>query len=206
MEDKDCALMSTMPPMAKTRDVLPGNLLLTAALAAGLCGCIGLAAVWQESSAQFAVACCIIELLAYVSATDIAWRIVPNAVVVALLAVVCVEVVLGSGMPSASLQHVAIRIALSLANGCVLAGLLVLLAHGLECLTGQAALGGGDVKLLFALACYIGCLHAALVLCFACVFALIGAAVTRQRTFPFVPFIALAYVVVLMGRSTGFFA
>lgn len=156
---------------------------MTICVAAGL----GLAAVVHEGwSLRGAVAGFFVGVLVVLAAIDLAWRIVPNPVVISATVLVLAGNVAAQPSPS-----------------WALAGVLLFLAFLVAHLVSPAGIGMGDVKL--AALAGVGCggrtvtallVAAVAVVAFALVvFARSGFAAGRKQTFPFVPFLALGAIV-----------
>ena len=75
----------------------------------------------------------------------------------------------------------------------------VLVAAGLlyERFSGKAAMGAGDVKLIAAFGLFAGPARLMATVMVACAVALVASLVTRSRTFPFAPALAIGFVCVM---------
>lgn len=161
----------------------------------GICAC--LAAVWNGSSAGFMAACCFIELLALASAVDVATRTVSHGTIAAMVAVRVLAVGADALMAGDAASALLGAVFTTCFQGMAIAFPLFVLALAMERAMKRSALGGGDIKLMFAAGCFLGAPAAACALGMACVLGLAMAALTRQSTFPFVPPIALGCIVML---------
>lgn len=124
-------------------------------------------------------------LLLALSLTDWAARIIPDKLLVLLAANRAVWFfILGQG----------VREALEAARALVVPAALLALVLVMEKLLGREAMGGGDIKLLFVLALYLGWAGLFLTLLAGCLLGLLWAALTggkRGTAMPFGPFLAL---------------
>lgn len=152
------------------------------AMAFGLLG-----VVWRGYVVDLVAACAFGAILLYVSATDLVRREIPHGAVALAVAVRGCCVVASAASAG---QSVVFAIGGMLGNGLAVALPLVALAVVVEHASGRDALGGGDVKLAFAAACYLGWIGTCAALAIACVVGLAMAAVMRTRAFPFAPAIS----------------
>lgn len=124
-------------------------------------------------------------LLLALSLADCAKRILPNRLVAALAANRVIWMfVLGENMGKAALR--------ALAACAVPAALLAMVLAAEKC-TGREWMGGGDIKLLFALALYFDWAQMLLTLLAGCTLGLLWALAakkTRTAAIPFGPFLA----------------
>ena len=127
-------------------------------------------------------------LLLALSLTDAAKRIIPDRLLLLLAANRAVWFfILGHGL----------REALAALTACAVPAALLALVLGMERLSGRELMGGGDVKLLFALAMYLSWAELLLTLLAGCVLGLLWAALTGGRkgsALPFGPFLAAGAV------------
>ena len=118
------------------------------------------------------------------SLTDAAKRIIPDRLLLLLAANRAVWfLVLGQG----------VREALEAVKACAVPAALLVLVLAMEKVLGREAMGGGDVKLLFVLAMYLGWAELLLTLLAGCILGLLWAALSRRKTgaaMPFGPFLA----------------
>lgn len=133
-------------------------------------------------------------LLMAASVTDIRNRTIPNRLVLAVVAVWllwrCASMAIGCAQPSDAVGDV---LGALLFGGGLLAFVMVS-----ERVSGRFMMGGGDVKLLAAVALFLG-LHLALVaLLAACVVSLAFAAARLARGIPFAPCIMCGTLVALL--------
>lgn len=138
-------------------------------------------------------------VLAYVSLADLRRRIIPNrALGLALLVRVTYLACGGGGLGG---------IAQSLGAGLAVVAPILLVAFVLHRVRGSAGVGGGDVKLLFVVGCYLGWWRGLVVVALAClvgaVAAMARALVVREPAraeegFPLGPYVALACCFVLV--------
>lgn len=127
-------------------------------------------------------------VLLALSLTDAAARIIPDKLLALLAANRAVWFfVLGHGA----------REALDAVKACAVPAALLALVLALEKLLGREAMGGGDIKLLFVLALYLGWAELFLALLAGCVLGLLWAALTggkKGAAMPFGPFLAAGAV------------
>lgn len=136
-----------------------------------------------------ATAAFFVVVLVVLAAVDVAWRIVPNSIVLTATPVVLV----GNLVADPSIAWPA-------------AGALLFTAFLLAALLSPSGLGMGDVKLaaLIGVGCGSSTLLAVVAGCVlllsysAVVFARVGVAAGRKRTFPFVPFLAAGAIVAVL--------
>lgn len=124
-------------------------------------------------------------LLLALSLMDWAKRILPDKLLLLLAANRAVWFVL--------LGHGA-RELLAAAKACAVPAALLVLVLAMERLLGREAMGGGDIKLLFVLALYLGWAELFLTLLAGCLLGLLWAALTGgsgKTAMPFGPFLAL---------------
>ena len=125
-------------------------------------------------------------LLLAVALADAAKRIIPDLLLAALAANRLVWLLLlGEEVKTA---------ALSALGGCAVAAALLGLVLAGEKLTGQELMGGGDIKLMFALGLYFDWPRQLLTLLVGCLLGLVWAAAGRRgrgTAIPFGPFLAL---------------
>lgn len=123
-------------------------------------------------------------LLLALSLTDAAKRIIPDKLLLALAANRAVWFfVLGQGLPEA----------LEALKACAIPAALLALVLLWEKLAGREVMGGGDIKLLLALALYLTWGQMLLTLLAACLLGLLWAVLTRHKrgaALPFGPFLA----------------
>lgn len=135
-------------------------------------------------------------VLAWASVVDVRHRIIPNAAVVAGAAVWCVSVALGAFASAGS-------IVMSIVEGLAVSAFALACSLLLDRFTGASSLGGGDVKLLFPIGLFVGVEAGLATLGLACVFAAVYCAArsfmkSPISTFPFAPFLSLAFLCVIM--------
>lgn len=123
--------------------------------------------------------------------TDAAKRIIPNGLLIALAVNRVLWFFLGQEEFS---------VALDVLKACIVPAVLLILVLLVEKLMEREVMGGGDIKLLFALALYLTWVQMLLMLLVACVLGLIFAAVSQRKrgtAMPFGPFLAAAALVVV---------
>jgi len=133
-------------------------------------------------------------LLLAVSLTDWEKRVIPDSL---LLVMACIRLfwfpALGHG----------VRELLGIAAACAVPAALLALVLVMEKLSGREVMGGGDIKLLFALALYLDWAELLLALLAACALGLAWAAASgrkREASVPFGPFLAAgAFLTVVFG-------
>lgn len=185
------ACMGIIASFAATRQVRAAYAYV-GALAFGLLG-----AAWRGCAMDLVAAGALGGILLYVSATDLDRREVPHgAVALAVMVRGCCVVAsaIAAGQPAP------LAMGGMLGNGLAVALPMAVLAVAMERASGLDALGGGDVKLAFAAACYLGWMEACAALAIACVVGLAMAAIMRTRAFPFAPAISAGvWTLVLIG-------
>ena len=148
--------------------------------------------------------CLFCWVLLTASLTDLWSLVIPDACVALALAIRALYVLmapLAEGQPPLPL---AMR---SLAGFSMTLAFLLLVATLADRLLGIQSMGGGDIKLLAAVGCYVGCATMPLVLVVACCAGLFGALlpILRRgkvsRTFAFGPSIAFAAWLALLGGA-----
>ncbi len=155
------------------------------------------------------------------AAADLTKRIIPNVCIVLILALWLLFSVFSALGIADGQDSWLIVVVDGVVGACVVGGGVLGLSVVLEAITKQAALGGGDIKLLFATSLFLGLRGALFCLLLACVLALIMALIPpftkfegetsvetpagtasassfRRKTVSFGPAIALAVVVVLL--------
>ena len=138
------------------------------------------------------------SIVAAGAVVDARRRIIPDAVWVGImllhLAFICAYAAVDGCSPGALLADSAF-------GGFALGGGLLAFTLAFEAITGTGqALGGGDIKLVFALGFTLGLGRGALALMLACVaFALYAGLLGRKRAYPFGPALALGTYLVLLA-------
>ena len=129
-----------------------------------------------------------LALLLALSLTDCARRLIPDRLLLAMLANRALWfLLLGQGGPEL----------LAAAGACAIPAALLALVLLMEKRRGQPVMGGGDLKLLFVLALYLSWGELLLTLLAGCLLGLGWAALARQRkdaAIPFGPFLAAGAV------------
>lgn len=143
-----------------------------------------------------------VGMLAYVSLTDVRRRVIPNrALAVAFLARLAYLLCVGGGMGG---------LARSLAGGLAAVAPVLVVALVLCRARGAVGVGGGDVKLLFVVGCYLGWWGGLLVETLACLAGSLASVarslvarepVRLQEGFPLAPYVAAACLVVLLAGA-----
>jgi leader peptidase (prepilin peptidase) / N-methyltransferase len=109
-----------------------------------------------------------------------------------------------TGLAFALLPNTDVRFLDALVTGVLIMGIMLLIAWLFEKVRHKEGMGGGDIKLLAALATYLGALRISFVVFLASVLAIIAAlSITRARQegIPYGPFLVLATLVwVLVGN------
>ena len=165
-------------------------------LAAELAGAVGFVCVGVRFGFTLALGQWLIwaAALLALSLTDAAKRIIPDR----LLLVLAVNRVIWFLVLREDLGA-----ALDILKACAVPAALLALVLLAEKLLGREVMGGGDIKLLFALALYLSWAQLLLTLLAGCIAGLVFAALARQRrgtAMPFGPFLAAgALVVVCFG-------
>lgn len=129
------------------------------------------------------------SLLLALSLTDRAKRIIPDGLLIALAVNRAVWfVLLGQGSAQA----------LQAAIACAVPAVLLALVLLLEKLSGRELMGGGDIKLLFAMALYLSWAELLLTLLAGCLLGLLWTALARRKgALPFGPFLSAGAVVTI---------
>ncbi|MBP3893430.1 MAG: prepilin peptidase [Atopobiaceae bacterium] len=168
-----------------------------------LLACAWSAVGWRYGiTLQAAELCMLCLVLLTVTLTDMAERVIPDECLLAALGARGFYLILSSVNTAESLPSLVLG---SLVGGACAFVPLLAMALVTDWLTGTRSLGGGDLKLLTVVGCYVGSTRLPLVLLAACLLALIWAVlpVLRhgpvRRTFAFGPSIALAVLVVLVA-------
>lgn len=164
---------------------IPGECLIAELAGAAAFAALGLRFGLSPELGQWLV--CAAVLLA-LSLTDWAARLIPDKLLVLLAANRAVWfLVLGQGA----------REALEAVKALAVPAALLALVLAMEKLLGREAMGGGDIKLLFALALYLTWAELFLTLLLGCLLGLLWAALTggkKGTAMPFGPFLALGAV------------
>lgn len=171
---------------------IPGECLAAELAGAAAFVCLGLRFGRSLELGQWLI---FAALLLALSLTDRAARIIPDKLLLLLAANRAVWFfALGQG----------VREVLETVKALAVPAALLALVLAMEKLLGREAMGGGDIKLLFALALYLGWAELFLTLLAGCLLGLLWAALTggkRGTALPFGPFLALgAMGTVLYGR------
>lgn len=135
-------------------------------------------------------------VLLWASVVDARNRVIPNAAVAAGIAAWCVTVALGA---FASAGGIVMR----LVEGLAVSAFALACSLVLDRFTGASSLGGGDVKLLFPMGLFVGAEMGLATLGLACAFSAVYCAMrsfmkSPISTFPFAPFLSLAFLCVIM--------
>lgn len=165
---------------------IPAECLLAELAGAGMFLCLGLRFGPRPALGQWLIWA---GLLLALSLTDAAKRVIPDRLLLALAANRLLWLALLREPPGET--------ALGIAAACALPACLLGLVLAAERLLGREVMGGGDVKLLFALALYLGWAELLLALLAACLLGLLWAAAAGRRqgaAVPFGPFLAAGAV------------
>lgn len=169
----------------KSRKGLLGSALLACGSLAALALRYGTSPALPEALAQ-------LSLLLVAALTDARGRIIPNEVVLGGVAA-HLAFALAASSPSSVLLT-------SLAGGIALAGPALLVGLAIGHATGQTALGGGDVKLLFLVGLWLGPWRGIVAAGLSCVLGVcVSLAARKGGTFPLAPPIALSCLVVSLA-------
>ncbi len=133
-----------------------------------------------------ALACALLGPLASAAVFDLRERRIPNSLVLFMVTVWFV-LMLGTGISSVESTAVWAMLAKGLAGAVLLGGGSLVLAWLYENCCKRPSLGGGDIKLLFALGLYLGPWNGLLCLLGACLGAIILALVIPHTRFANVP-------------------
>lgn len=165
---------------------IPAECLLAELAGAGAFLCLGVRFGLSPALGQWLVWA---GLLLALSLTDAAKRIIPDGLLLALAANRLVWLfLLGEPLGEAALGMLA---------ACAVPGGLLALVLAAERLLGREVMGGGDIKLLFALALYLSWAELLLALLAGCLLGLAWAALAGRRqgaAVPFGPFLAAGAV------------
>nr|WP_325204157.1 prepilin peptidase [uncultured Oscillibacter sp.] len=161
---------------------IPAECLVSELAGAAAFVCLGLRFGWSLELGQWLP---FAALLLALSLTDRAKRVLPDKLLLLLAANRAVWfVLLGHG----------VRELLEAGKACAVPAALLALVLAMERLLGREAMGGGDIKLLFVLALYLGWAELFLTLLAGCLLGLLWAALTGgngKTAMPFGPFLAL---------------
>ena len=130
-------------------------------------------------------------ILLALSLTDAAKRIIPNRLLIALAV---------NRVVWFFARREAWSVGLDVLKACIVPAVLLALVLLAEKLLGREVMGGGDIKLLFALALYLTWVQLLLTLLAGCVLGLVFAALARKKqgtAIPFGPFLAAGGLVVV---------
>lgn len=125
-----------------------------------------------------AFACSLLGPLASACVFDLRERRIPNGLVAGMVALWCVLSICSIMVAKESLDAWAL-VTSGIAGACLLGGGSFCLACAFERVTGCVSMGGGDVKLLFALGLYLGCAGG-----LACLFVACAASVALRFIIP----------------------
>lgn len=164
---------------------IPGECLIAELAGAAGFAALGLRFGLSPELGQWLIVAAVLLAL---SLTDWAARLIPDKLLVLLAANRAVWfLVLGQG----------VREALEAVKACAVPAALLALVLAMEKVLGREAMGGGDIKLLFALALYLTWAELFLTLLLGCLLGLLWAALTggkKGTAMPFGPFLALGAV------------
>lgn len=164
---------------------IPGECLVAELAGAAAFAALGLRFGLSPELGQWLIVAAVLLAL---SLTDWAARLIPDKLLVLLAANRLLWFfVLGQG----------VREALEAVKACAVPAALLALVLAMEKLMGREAMGGGDIKLLFALALYLTWAELFLTLLLGCLLGLLWAALTggkKGTAMPFGPFLALGAV------------
>lgn len=168
---------------------IPGECLVAELAGAAAFAALGLRFGLSPELGQWLIVAAVLLAL---SLTDWAARLIPDKLLVLLAANRAVWfLVLGQGG----------RELLTAVKACAVPAALLALVLAMEKLMGREAMGGGDIKLLFALALYLTWAELFLTLLLGCLLGLLWAALTGGRkgtAMPFGPFLALGAVLTVL--------
>ena len=156
---------------------IPAECLLAELAGAGVFLCLGLRFGPRPALGQWLVW---VGLLLALSLADAARRIIPDALLLALAANRLLWLVLLRENPAEA--------ALGILTACAVPALLLALVLAAEKVSRREVMGGGDIKLLFALALYLGWAELLLALLASCLLGLLWAALAGRRRGAAVPF------------------
>ena len=137
------------------------------------------------------------------SLTDIESFVIPDGFIIALIIWWAVSVLLKALTGQAWVKYLRD----GLIGGIAIAGALLLLSLLFDRITGKESLGGGDIKLFFAVGLYLGIAVSLFNLIFSCLVGLLFSFVFKKSRIPFGPSIAAAtYVSMICGSMvTGWY-
>lgn len=165
---------------------IPAECLLAELAGAGVFLCLGLRFGPRPALGQWLVWA---GLLLALSLADAARRIIPDVLLLAMAANRLLWLVLLGENPAEA--------ALGILTACAVPAVLLALVLAAEKVSRREVMGGGDIKLLFALALYLGWAELLLALLASCLLGLLWAALAGRRrdaAVPFGPFLAAGAV------------
>lgn len=112
------------------------------------------------------------------SISDLRTRRVPNALIVAMI--LCWMLIAGAGIAMGFYSFA--TVVSRFFEALILGGLVLLITCLFERITHSFAMGGGDIKLIFASACYLGIDSCSIALLIACLIMMIVGGVGHLRT------------------------
>ncbi len=112
------------------------------------------------------------------SISDLRTRRVPNALIVAMI--LCWMLIAGAGIKMGSYSFA--TVSSRFFGALMLGGLVLLITCLFERITQSFAMGGGDIKLIFASACYLGIDSCSIALLIACLIMMIVGGIGHLRT------------------------
>ena len=131
-------------------------------------------ALWVAETIELAIFVCI---LLYVSLTDLDDLFIPNgALVVALVVRACYLLVCWA----LAAENVLDQLLGSLLGGLILGGGLLLIVLVADKVLGRDSMGGGDIKLLFVVGCYLGWQLGLACLLLACIVGIVAALIAQH--------------------------
>lgn len=157
--------------------------------------------------------CFLAGVLLYASYTDLKRRIIPNRAIVAavcgwvLIDAVEAALLLTEGVSFGEMSvWLAKYMAPALSGAFFLSGFALVSSLAMDRILNKESLGGGDIKLLFAMGLYLGpergmaalCLACLLLLPMAAAFAMSGKKKEWDKGFPFAPFLTAGALFVVL--------
>lgn len=172
------------------------DVIAEALLGAGFVGCVLRFGVNAEGIRWMGCLCCLLVL----SLFDLDTWTIPDGTWIAMLVIYAATLPFtGCGQSAALLARrlppLPAQLLSGLAGGALLFGGMLAVSVIFDKVTGKESLGGGDIKLFFAVGLYLGPWKGLLCLILACVIGLAAGAVVHQRKIPFGPSIAAAMTV-----------
>ncbi len=141
-------------------------------------------------SLSFVLYACSAGVLLALSLVDLDTYEIPDGYIIALVGIWAAVNVAALLMGQTDLRTLGYR----LLSAVAVSGAMLLLSMLFDKLLGKESMGGGDIKLYFAVGLYLGFLNGYLCVVLSCILGLIMAGVWKKNKIPFGPSIALAMI------------